>query len=213
MAGFKKWATNDVLTATDFNTYVASQVVYQFATTAARDAAITGANLVDGMCCYISSGDSGEGLYTYNGTSWRKGPGWNAPWGVRSVKADTTDRTSTTASMVELTTNLRTTETYIANRYLKFTLEASLSETSTGSGFVAEIYNTTAAGVVRRIAQRNTTVGTGYQISNSVIGVSASGAVYTVRFQGVTNTVNILGATVQSTRLIVEDIGPSGNPL
>lgn len=212
MAGFKKWNTNDVLTATDLNGYLGSQVVYQFATTAARDAAISGANLVDGMVCYVQSGDSSEGLYTYNGASWRKGPGWNAPWGVRSVKTDSTDRTATT-TMAELTTNLRTTETYIANRYLRFTVIASLASTSNGGGAVVEVYNVNAAATVARIAQVYSTVDSGYQVAHSWVGTSAASAIYTVRMQGITHTLNVYGSTVQTTKLIVEDIGPSGAPL
>jgi len=212
MAGFKKWNTNDVLTASDLNTYVGSQVVYQFATVADRDTAITGANLVEGMVAYIGSGDSSEGLYTYNGSSWRRGPGWNAPWGVRSVKTDTTDRVRTT-TMAELTTNLRTTETYIANRYLRFTLIASLSEASAGGGFIAEVYDNTAAAVVARIAACDETVDDAYQVAHSWIGVSTANAVYTIRMQGVTHSVNVLGSTVQATKFVVEDIGPSGAPL
>ena len=212
MAGYKKWNTNDVLTATDLNDYVGSQVVYQFATTAARDAAITGANLVDGMVCYVKSGDSSEGLYAYNGTSWRKGPGWNAPWGVRSVKTDTTDRVRTT-TMAELATGLRTTETYIGNRYLRFTLIASLSETSAGGGFIAEVYDNTAGATVGRIAASYETVDAAYQVAHSWVGVSAANAVYTIRMQGVTHSVNVLGSTVQATKFVVEDIGPSGAPL
>ena len=87
MGGYKKWNTNDVLTASNLNEYVGSQVVTVFATTAARDSAISGANLLDGMVCYVNSGDSSEGLYTYNGTAWRKGPGWNAPWGAVAISA------------------------------------------------------------------------------------------------------------------------------
>lgn len=212
MAGFKKWATNDILTAADFNTYVATQVVFQFDSTTARDAAISGANLVDGMVCYINSGDASEGLWTYNGSSWRRGPGWNAPWGQRSTKTDNVDRTIGT-TMTELTSNLRTTETYIANRYLRFTLELSLAETSTGAGFVAEIYNNAASTTVRRIAQRNSTVGTGYQVAASCLAVSAASAVYTVRIQGVTNSVQVLSNTIQTAKLTVEDVGPAGAPV
>ena len=212
MAGFKKWNTDDVLTSTDLNGYLGSQVIYQFATTAARDAAITGANLVDGMVCYVKSNDSSEGLYAYNGSSWTRGPGWNAPWGVRSVKTDTTDRVRTTA-MAELTTNLRTTETYTANRYLRFTLIASVSDTSTGGGIVAEVYNNTAGAAVGRLAQVYSTVSSGYQIAHSWIGVSAASAVYTIRMQGIANSINVLGSTVQATKFVVEDIGPSGAPL
>lgn len=211
MAGYKKWNTNDVLTSTDLNGYLGSQVVYQFATTAARDAAITGANLVDGMICYVRSGDSSEGLYAYNGANWRKGPGWNAPWGVRSVKTDTVDRVATT-TMAELTTNLRTTETYIANRYLRFTVEMSLDEITNTTAAIIEIYNVTTSTVVRRIYNCPDLI-TSQQVSNSCIAASASGAVYTVRIQGIGHAFNVLSATTQSARLTVEDIGPSGAPL
>jgi hypothetical protein len=213
MPGFKKWNTNDVLTASDLNGYVGSQVVYQFATTAARDAAITGANLVDGMICYVKSGDSSEGLYAYNGTNWTKGPGWNAPWGVRSVKTDTSDRVRTT-TMAEISSALRTTVTFTDNRYLRFTLVASLSETSAGGGFIAEVWNNTGTpAFVARIAASHETVDDAYQVAHSWIGTSAAGAVYTIRMQGVTHSVNVLGSTVQATKFIVEDIGPSGAPL
>jgi len=213
MPGYKKWNTNDVLTATDLNGYVGSQVVYQFATTAARDAGITGANLVDGMICYVKSGDSSEGLYAYNGTNWTKGPGWNAPWGVRSVKTDTSDRVRTT-TLTELATGLRTTVTFTDNRYLKFTLIASLSEASAGGGFIAEVWNTTGTATkVARIAACNETVDSNYQVGASWIGTSADGAVYTIYMQGITHSVNVLGSTVQATKFIVEDIGPSGAPL
>jgi len=183
-----------------------------FATTAARDAAITGANKIDGMVCYVSSGDSSEGLYTYNGSSWTKGPGWNAPWGIRTAKTDSTDRVRTT-TMAELATGLRSTETYIANRWLRFTFVANVSEGSAGGGFVAEVYNNTTSTTVGRMAQVYSTIASGYQISNSIVAQSAAGAVYTIRMQGVTYSVNVLGSTVGTTRFFVEDIGPSGNPV
>jgi hypothetical protein len=212
MGGYKKWSTSDVLTAADLNAYCSFQSVMVFATTAARDAAITGVNKIDGMVCYIASGDSSEGLYTYNGSSWTKGPGWNAPWGIRTVKTDSTDRVRTT-TMAELATGLRSTETYIANRYLRFTLIASVSDTSTGGGIVAEVYNNTAGTSVGRLAQLYSTVSSGYQIAHSWIGASAASAVYTIRMQGIANSINVLGSTVQATKFIVEDIGPSGAPL
>jgi hypothetical protein len=213
MPGFKKWNTNDVLTAGDLNGYVGSQVVYQFASTAARDAAITGADLVDGMLCYVKSGDSSEGLYAYNGTNWTKGAGWNAPWGIRSVKTDTSDRVRTT-TLAELATGLRTTVTFTDNRYLKFTLIASLSEASAGGGFIAEVWNTTGTATkVARIASCNETLDNNYQVGASWVGTSAAGAVYTIYMQGITHSVNVLGSTVQATKFIVEDIGPSGAPL
>lgn len=213
MGGYKKWSTNDVLTAADLNAYCSNQSVMVFASAAARDAAITGANKIDGMVVYLATGDSGEGLYTYNGSSWTKGAGWNAPVGVRSVRTDGTDRTVATTSMAELTTSLRTSETFIANRYLRFTFEASLAQTSAGTGFVAEVYNVTAGTTVRRIAQFNDDVGTGFQVAATMVAASAAGAVYTIRMQGVTHSVSVQGSSVQSTRFSVEDIGPNGAPV
>lgn len=212
MGGYKKWNTNDVLTASNLNEYLGSQVVTVFATTTARDAAISGANLLDGMVCYIASNDSSEGLYTYNGSNWRKGPGWNAPWGVISQKTDSTDRTITT-TMAEVASALRSTATIIGNRYLRFTVEASLSESTNTTGFVAQIYDNTAAAVVRRVAQYNTDIGTGFQIASSFVVASTAAAVYTLRMQGVAHSFNLYGSTVQSTRVTIEDVGPSGSPL
>lgn len=212
MGGYKKWNTNDVLTSSNLNEYLGSQVVTVFASTSARDSAISGANLIDGMVCYIASGNSSEGLYTYNGTSWRKGPGWNAPWGVISQKTDSTDRTITT-TMAEVATGLRSTATIIGNRYLRFTVEASLSESTNTTGFVAEIYDNTNGTVVRRAAQYNTDIGTGYQVASSFVVTSTANCVYTLRMQGVTHSFNLYGATVQSTRVTIEDVGPQGNPL
>lgn len=212
MGGYKKWNTSDVLTASDLNAYCSFQSVMVFASAAARDAAITGANKIEGMVCYLATGDSSEGLYTYNGSSWTKGAGWNAPVGLRSNTTDSTDRVITT-TMTEVATGLRTGATFVANRWLRFTLVANVSQTSAGTGFVAEIYNNTSSTVVGRIAQVYSTIDAGYQISNSIIAASSAGAVYTVRMQGITHSVNVLGSTVGTTRFFVEDIGAQGAPV
>ena len=78
-SGFRTFAASEVLTSSNVQNYLMTQSTMFFVSTTARDAAIT--SPVDGMVAYIGSNDSSEGLYTYNGTSWRKGPGWNAPWG------------------------------------------------------------------------------------------------------------------------------------
>jgi len=183
-----------------------------FASTSARDAAIASGDRIAGMTVYINSGDSNEGLYSWNGSSWTKGSGWNSPFGLRSSTSDTTDRVRTT-TMGELTTGLRTGAAFVANRWLRFTFVANVSETSANGGFVAEIYNVTDSVTVGRIAQVYSTIDAGYQISNSIVAQSAAGAVYTVRMQGISHSVNVLGSTVGTTRFFVEDIGPSGVPV
>jgi hypothetical protein len=104
-SGFRTFAASEVLTSSNVQNYLMTQSTMFFVSTTARDAAIT--SPVDGMVAYIGSNDSSEGLYTYNGTSWRKGPGWNAPWGfitsattTSSVNANYANILTSTASVV-----------------------------------------------------------------------------------------------------------------
>lgn len=65
-AGYKTFNAGDILTASDVQTYLQDQVVTVFATTTARDAAIT--SPAEGQVAYIKADDS----YTwYNGSSWK----------------------------------------------------------------------------------------------------------------------------------------------
>jgi hypothetical protein len=65
-AGYKLFNTGDVLTAAQVNTYLQEQVVMRFATTTARDTALSGV-LAEGMICYI---DADNNLYKYTGSAW-----------------------------------------------------------------------------------------------------------------------------------------------
>lgn len=64
-AGFKTFASGDVLTAADVNTYVMQQQVMVFADATARDAAVT--SPTEGMFAYSKDDDS---LNYYDGSSW-----------------------------------------------------------------------------------------------------------------------------------------------
>lgn len=63
--GRKIWATDDVLTATDLNGYLADQAVMVFASSAARTSGITVPT--EGMVTYLSDSNT---LAFYNGTAW-----------------------------------------------------------------------------------------------------------------------------------------------
>ena len=65
-AGFKTFATGDVLTASDVNTYLMQQTVMVFASSAARTTAL-GANVAEGMLSYLKDTDQVE---VYNGSAW-----------------------------------------------------------------------------------------------------------------------------------------------
>ncbi len=102
-SGYKNFTAASVLTAADLNNYCQSQSVMYFASTAARDAAIT--SPVAGMVAFIDSGDANEGLYVYHGATggWRKGPGWNAPWGVQLYAQDTVNTRDFTGTPATIT--------------------------------------------------------------------------------------------------------------
>jgi hypothetical protein len=64
-AGFKVWSTGDLVNASDFNTYIQEQTLMVFATSTARDTAIT--SPTEGMFAYLSDTDV---LTYYNGSAW-----------------------------------------------------------------------------------------------------------------------------------------------
>ena len=65
-AGYKLFATGDVLTAAQVNTYLMQQTVMVFASSAARTTALSGV-LAEGMLSYLQDTDKVE---VYNGSAW-----------------------------------------------------------------------------------------------------------------------------------------------
>ena len=69
-AGAKLFASGDVLTADQVNTYLMDQTIMKFASTSARDAAFGGAGeptLAEGMMSYLMDTNS---VQVYNGSAW-----------------------------------------------------------------------------------------------------------------------------------------------
>ena len=64
-AGFKVYATGDLITATEFNTFLQEQVIMVFADSTARDSAVSSPS--EGMFCYLKDTNV---LQFYNGSSW-----------------------------------------------------------------------------------------------------------------------------------------------
>ena len=64
-AGYKLFVNGNTLSASDLNTYIQQQTVMVFASTGARDTALTSV-LAEGMQCYIV----GTGGFYYNGSAW-----------------------------------------------------------------------------------------------------------------------------------------------
>jgi hypothetical protein len=171
-----------VLTASDTNNYLMTQSIMYFSSTTARDTALP--SPVDGMTAYIGSNDANEGLWTYNGTSWQKGPGWNAPWGVVTATsggtngrgyATTTSSSSTTTSTTDWS-GLTVTFTAINNRIYRTIVTGNLtSDNASGSDYVrlviANISNTVLASS-QAIVQNGVTEGR--TVSYVEAGISGS---------------------------------------
>jgi hypothetical protein len=176
-----------------------------FATTAARDAALSSPE--DGMVAYIGSNDANEGLYTYNGTAWRKGPGWNAPWGHVTEVVLGTDATYA-FNTLGFPATLSWTGTPVANRLYRarvnfFWVPAALGTLTFGIG-----NGSTLSRPVQQYAPANTApMCNGQEVVFNTTGSSMT------RGLGVQMVAGDGTVTVkQGSTLIIEDMGPSGAP-
>ena len=201
-SGFRTFANSEVLTASNVQNYLMEQTVMSFASTGARDTQITAPE--QGMVAYVRSGDSSEGFYTRNATSWQKGPGWNAPWGFQAF-------TSTQSNTVSSTyiTGLDTTFTAIANRRYKITLHLSLN-TSVGRA----LFNITdGATVLRRVADQTNPVYEHLEASH-VTTLTAGSHTIRATLNLISGSFSLLADSSTNTHsLLIEDIGPSGAPV
>jgi hypothetical protein len=209
-SGFKTFSAASVLTAADLNNFCQTQSVMYFASTTARDAAIT--SPVKGMTAYVGSSDSSEGLYTY-GTSWRKGPGWNAPWGFIQY-------TQTTSAVSVKNGNILAGNTISVVNGRRYRIHGQIR------AFASTVVNDVAE---LSIVVGGTTVA-GTRITNTIANFSGFGgtvvAYYTATATNTALSCNLYnnaivgagthtfdGAATVPIFIAVEDIGPSGAPV
>lgn len=212
-SGYKSFSSASVLTAADLNNYCQSQSVMYFASTTARDTAIT--SPVAGMTAYIDSGDANEGLYTYNGTAWRKGPGWNAPWGVLATQSLTTTTNTTGTHTAGQANGLTVTFTAVNNRKLRITSTHNFtcSGGANGVGYYhraggTQIMNHSLPTLNASVWTSTTAVSLWTTTASASLTIDVYFAAYP------TNTAVNDNASASWPRfLIVEDIGPSGAPV
>ena len=134
---------------------------------------------------------------------WRKGPGWNAPWGFQAL---TTSASNTITSTY--VTGLDTTFTAVANRYYKITLRLAF-----GFNTGRAIWNINdGASTIRRIGDQ--TNPQYEQFEGSHVATFTAGS-HTIRAQQslVSGSFTLLAdSAVNLHSLLIEDIGPSGAP-
>jgi hypothetical protein len=102
-AGYKLFATGDVLTAAQVNTYLNEQTVMVFADSAARTTALSGV-LAEGMMSYLQDTNAVE---VYNGTAW---VGVSGAGDVTEVQAGTGISVASGTGPIPVVTNSMATE-------------------------------------------------------------------------------------------------------
>jgi hypothetical protein len=208
-SGFKTF-TATVLTAADVNGYLMEQSVMSFASTGARDVAITAPE--DGMVAYIGSNDANEGLYTYNGTAWRKGPGWNAPWGFIARNQGLGAGTSTSGT-TETAVFTSASWTALANRFYRVSISTIITATA-GDTYTMRIRENSTSGTAWWTG--NIVFGTGqtklqvHPMGSRAIAAGSYTILLTLQRSGAGATAQI--GTLENVNMVVEDIGPSGAP-
>ena len=210
-SGFKNFTAASVLTASDVNNYLMEQSVMSFASTGARDVEVTAPE--DGMVAYIRSNDANEGLYTYNGTAWRKGPGWNAPWGLISRDQGGGPATSTSGT-TETAVFTGTSFTAVANRYYRVSIATTITATA-GDTYTMRLREDSTSGTIWWGG--NIVFATGQtKLQVSIAGTRNLSAgshsmLVTLTRTSASGSAQITGP--EFANMTVEDIGPQGAPL
>ena len=207
-SGFKNF-TATVLTASDVNNYLMEQSVMSFESTGARDTQITAPE--DGMVAYIRSNNSSEGLYTYNGTSWRKGPGWNAPWGNQlGVTNSTSNSTFTTTPTV--ISGMTGSVSVVNNRLYQCTFACRFYNSIANNTSLFRIRQ--GGNIIFDSQHFNNSTSTDISAMATVVFRATSTATITFDVQGysATGTLTVFHSN-GPTQFYVNDIGPYGAPV
>lgn len=173
----------------------------------------------DGMVAYVNSNNADEGLYTFNGTAWRKGSGWNSPWGLIARSTDVTSNSAVaTTSQVTLFTTLSFSN--LANRlylvsgsiYVKLVdanVDSILFANLTNGGNTVQ--NMIGAGGWAALTPGNTIrIGINYLLAPTAAGTQTFN-VNIGRFSG-TGSIQNIAAADNPSQLFVTDIGAFGAP-
>jgi hypothetical protein len=214
-SGYKSFTAGAVLTASDVNNYLMEQGVMYFATTAARDAALS-ASLEDGMTVYQGTNDASEGLWCYNGSGWARP--WNMPWGILGVATVTTETSAASRTNVGLSI---TTATLPANRRLRWTVSGHYRFESVNDVGRIDIVTGSSGGSVMAgagiIPVGTPNIADAQVFSFTHIETTTGSAALTrritvIRSGGTSGVVRFFADTERIGTFICEDIGPSGAP-
>jgi hypothetical protein len=144
MTGWKQWESEEVVEATDFQSYLQNQVVQVYGGTAARATAL-GTAVLEGMVSYLT--DLNKYQY-YDGAAWADLVSGTATY---ALTAGTADYATTSGTAVSISGNIAPTQvtagTFNAGN---FTFGSALAVTGTTTLGVATTSNTATTGTAIR---------------------------------------------------------------
>ena len=213
-SGAKVFTAGEVLTASDMNTYLSSRVVAK--QTTVPSASTPFATPEAGSMAYYDSGDANEGLYIYTGTTWNKGPGWNAPWGLlaKASFATTNVTSSTHTTLQDGNAALTVTATTITNRIYKVTTSQNPYASGGANGFQGSHMVGGVAQAAFLIPALSTTTQDSRTWTSTYTETAGASRIFKAQIAAYTTNTAVTdwGSATIPRIIIVEDIGPSGAP-
>ena len=198
------------ITSSGANANVRDQVVTPFATTSARDSAITVP--VKGMVEYITSNDANEGLTTYNSNNVWRLP-WNMPWGLQAVAQGWNSAVDQTGITTEVdVTGATVTFTAVNHRYLLLSAQIPFQQ-NTSAGNIKFIWNIGGSDTNQGIDFQTGSTGSTYSLGANMTYTTAASGSLTIKLRATTDAGTLtVRNNVATGLLLVTDVGPSGAP-
>lgn len=204
---FKTFVAGASLNAAEVNTYLAKQAVIVCTSTTRPSSP------PEGMTIFETDTDRML-VYTTATTGWQ--PPWNVPWGrVGSAVVSSGAQGSITTEVA--ITGLSVTFTAVTNRLYRATLTCHTYSTVATDNIAMRLRQTSAAGTPLAISNRYVAAASNQECHSLVSEFSLTAGSQTIvptmaRGTG-TGTVSVHSISVEyASRLIIEDIGPSGAP-
>lgn len=193
---------------TAWGTTVRNQIVTPFTNSSGRSSEI--GSPVSGQVSTLTASDNTNGLYVYNGTSWRLP--WNMPWGIVAISA--------VPGALNFTNTLAYSSTFtwsaVNRRYYRVTLTGNLeNSTVTGADMSLGIYNNAATPVLQVIYPKTSRASANLSdfAGGSALFESTATGTQTWKIGAAHNSGTATTCTYTASSLIIEDLGPNGAPV
>lgn len=191
-----------------WGTTVRDQIVTPFSTSSNRSSEI--GSPVPGMVSTLTASNNTNGVYVYNGSSWRLP--WNMPWGIVAISA--------LPGACNFTNTIGYSPTFtwasVDNRYYRVTLTGNLeNSTVTAADMSLGIYNNAATPVLQVIYPKTLRASanlSGFAGGSDLYESTATGT-QTWKIGAAHNSGTATTCTFTASSLIIEDLGPNGAPV